>query len=287
VVVEISLFCPFYEDKLWDVSPLKAENNVNGIGEVKRTEVYTLKNGSILAAQDAMVRKIVTDLKDLDNVYYEICNEPYFGGVTIEWRDHIADTIAKTEATFPFHHLIARNVANGSTTVENPNPAISIFNFHYSRLPESVAMNFHLNKVIGFNETGFDGPADSTYRIQAWDFILAGGALFNHLDYSFTTRHPKGTFVPPPSTPGGGSPALRSQLNILKEFVESLLSSVGQILPSSSGVSGGQRGPGGKGSGLCHLPSRQTRLLAQKQWWSGGAATLHGKFRSTKDKSGS
>ena len=62
MVVEISLFCPFYEDKLWDVSPLKAENNVNGIGEVKRTEVYTLKNGSILAAQDAMVRKIVTDL---------------------------------------------------------------------------------------------------------------------------------------------------------------------------------------------------------------------------------
>ena len=82
-------------------------------------------------------------------------------------------------------------------------------------------MNFDLNKVIGFNETGFDGSADSTYRIQAWDFILAGGAVFNNLDYSFTTKHPKGTFVPPPSTPGGGSPALRSQLKILKEFVES------------------------------------------------------------------
>jgi len=41
------------------------------------------------------------------------------------------------------------------------------------------------------------------------------------LDYSFTTKHPKGTFVPPSSTPGGGSPALRGQLKILKEFVES------------------------------------------------------------------
>jgi hypothetical protein len=242
VVVEISLFCPFYEDKMWDMSPLKAENNINGIGEVKRTEVYTLKNEKILAAQEAMVRKIVTDLKDFDNVYYEICNEPYFGGVTIEWQDHIADTIVKTEATFPFKHLIARNIANGSTKVENPHPAISIFNFHYSRPPESVAMNFDLNKVIGFNETGFDGSADSTYRMQAWDFILAGGALFNHLDYSFTTKHPKGTFVPPPSTPGGGSPVLRSQLRILKEFVESF--DFIKMKPDSSIFKGGVSGGG-------------------------------------------
>jgi hypothetical protein len=220
VVVEISLFCPFYEDRLWDASPLKAVNNVNGIGGLSRTEVYTLKDSAILAVQDAMVRKVVTELKGLDNVYYEICNEPYYGGVTVEWQDHIADTIVKAEKAFPLKHLLARNIANGSTKVESPHPAISILNFHYSRPPESVPMNFYLNKVIGFNETGFDGPADSAYRIQGWDFILAGGALFNHLDYSFTAHHPRGTFELPASTPGGGSPALRSQLRILKEFMD-------------------------------------------------------------------
>ena len=93
VVVEISLFCPFYEDELWDISPLKAKNNINRVGEVSRTEVYTLKSRGLLAVQEAMVRKIVTELKDFDNVYYEICNEPYGSdGVTLEWQDHITPT---------------------------------------------------------------------------------------------------------------------------------------------------------------------------------------------------
>jgi hypothetical protein len=180
-----------------------------------------LKHRGLVAVQEAMVRKIVSELNEFDNVYYEICNEPYYGGVTLEWQNHIASTIETAEATLPRKHLLARNVANGSTKVENLYPAISILNFHYSRPPDSVGMNFHLNRIIGFNETGFDGVADSTYRIQAWDFILAGGALYNNLDYSFTAKHPRGTFAAPASTPGGGSAALRTQLKILKEFMES------------------------------------------------------------------
>jgi hypothetical protein len=38
-------------------------------------------------------------------------------------------------------------------------------------------MNYGLNRAIGLNETGFDGPADAAYRIQGWDFLTAGGAL--------------------------------------------------------------------------------------------------------------
>ena len=58
------------------------------------------------------------------------------------------------------------------------------------------------------------------YRTEAWDFILAGGALFSHLDYSFTPGHPDGTLRDYRS-PGGGSPELRKQLSILKEFIHS------------------------------------------------------------------
>ena len=32
------------------------------------------------------MRKVVDELKDFDNLYYEIANEPYFGGVTMEWQ---------------------------------------------------------------------------------------------------------------------------------------------------------------------------------------------------------
>jgi len=219
VIVELSLFCPFYNEDLWNVSPWNARNNINGIGDLPRTETMTLKNGRLLAVQEAMVTKIVSELKEFDNVYYEICNEPYFGGVALDWQHHIAETIVKAESSFEGKHLIAQNIANGSTRIEKPHPAVSIFNFHYSRPPDSVRLNWELNRPVGLNETGFDGHADSTYRVQAWDFILAGGAVFNNLDYSFTVEHPSGTHVPDVRTPGGGSPALRRQLKVLKDFI--------------------------------------------------------------------
>jgi hypothetical protein len=99
---------------------------------------------------------------------------------------------------------------------------VSIFNFHYSRPPESVAMNYALDRAIGMNETGFDGSADATYRTQGWDFIMAGGALYNNLDYSFAIGHERGDFHYDDKTPGGGSVDLRRQLGVLIEFLKRL-----------------------------------------------------------------
>ena len=50
-------------------------------------------------------------------------------------------------------------------------------------------MNYGLGKVIGDDETGFRGVIDRPYRIEAWDFLIAGGALYDNLDYSFTVDH--------------------------------------------------------------------------------------------------
>src|SRR5437762_2660300 len=74
IVVELSLFCPLYNDKLWDNNPMKADNNVNGVGKGGRLDVYNLKDRELTKLQEALVRKIVGELKDCDNVYYEICN---------------------------------------------------------------------------------------------------------------------------------------------------------------------------------------------------------------------
>ena len=63
-------------------------------------------------------------------------------------------------------------------------------------------MNFGLNKAIGDDETGFRGIHDRPYRIEAWDFLVAGGAIFDHLDYSFTTDHEDGTAKIVDPTPG-------------------------------------------------------------------------------------
>lgn len=222
VIVEMNLFCPFYEDSMWRLSPMNAANNVNSVGSVSRTNVYTLdRHGGLLAVQEAMVRKIVTELRDFDNLYYEICNEPYFGGVTLAWQHHIAEVIAETERGLGVRHLISQNVANDKAKVTDPHPAISIFNFHYASPPETVAMNYALNKVIGDNETGFKGTNDLHYRREGWQFLLAGGALYNNLDYSFVAGFENGTFVYPAKAPGGGNPEFRRQMKVLKEFINS------------------------------------------------------------------
>jgi len=221
VVVEVNLFCPFYEDSMWVLSPLHPNNNVNGVGlGLARTNVYTLdRHGGTLALQVRLVRKIVEELRDFDNLYYEICNEPYFGGVTVEWQHYIADQIMDAQRTHPHPKLIARNVANGQARVTDPSTNISIYNFHYATPPATVALNWGLNRVIGDNETGFNGTNDAPYRMEAWDFIIAGGALFNHLDYSFVAGHEDGSFVYPAKQPGGGNPGFRRQMGILRDFI--------------------------------------------------------------------
>jgi hypothetical protein len=220
IIVEVNLFCPFYGDAQWNLSPFNAKNNVNGLGDVGRLDVFTLdKHGGLLEIQERFVRKIVGELKDFDNIYFEICNEPYATKIPMDWQERIADVIVEAEKDRPAKHLISLNVSNGSQKVEKPHPAVSIFNFHYAAPPDAVALNFGLNKVIGDNETGFRGVGDDPYRMEAWDFIVAGGGLYNNLDYSFTVGIEDGTFAYPNTQPGGGTAALRRQLRILRDFI--------------------------------------------------------------------
>lgn len=229
IIIEVNLFCPFYEDKktqqsnMWPLSPFHARNNSNGLGSVASHDVYTLdKHGGLLGAQERFVRRIVEELKDDDNVYYEICNEPYFAGVTLEWQHHIAEVIEEAQKSHVAKKLISQNVANKTAKITRPHGAISIFNFHYTYPPVAVAENFALDKVIGENETGFRGTADEVYRNEAWDFLLAGGGLFNNLDYSFTAGHEDGGFKYPASQPGGGGAEFHRQLAVLVKFMNGL-----------------------------------------------------------------
>ena len=220
IVVEYVLFCPLYDENLWNVNPMNGRNNVNGAGQIPRGEVFTLKHPELLRRQLAFVRKAVTELNTFDNVYFEICNEPYFGGVALDWQRRIADEIVAVEQELPNRHLIAQNIANGKAEIENPHPAVSIFNFHYAWPPDTVSLNASIGKPIAFDETGFQGTGDRIYRRQAWEFLMAGGAGFSNLDYSYTVEHEDGAMRVTDPTPGGGGPALRKQLGILKRFME-------------------------------------------------------------------
>jgi len=219
IVVELVLFCTVYDERLWQVNPMNSDNVLGELEDAERLEIFTLKHPRLTAFQEALVRKIVEELAEYDNLYYEICNEPYFGGVTRQWTQRIAQAIVAAEAARPAKHLIAENIANGREKVVSPLPQVSIFNFHYASPPDTVALNEALNRVIADDETGFQGTGDFWYRREGWEFLLAGGAIYSNLDYSFTCRRPDGTHVVKTS-PGGGGPGLRRQLAILKKFIE-------------------------------------------------------------------
>jgi hypothetical protein len=219
IVVEVNLFCPLYDEELWQANPLNERNNINGVGTCTRNEVYTLAHEDVTSAQKAVARKIVTALQEFDNIYFEVCNEPWCGGVTTAWQNEIISTIVNTEASLTNHHLISLNCSKLKIT--EPNPAVSIFNFHYAAPADVMALNYTLGKALGDNETGFRGKENFAYRTEAWDCILSGGALFSSLDYSFTASHPDGSLLDYQS-PGGGNAVFRRQLGILKDFIHEL-----------------------------------------------------------------
>ncbi len=255
VVVELGLFCPNYDENLWKANPMFVGNNINGIGDVPFKEPYALKHQNLTDVQDAFVRKITSELKDADNIYYEICNEPYFGGVTLEWQAHIAGTLVDAEKDFPHKHLIAQNIANGSKKITDPNPVVSVFNFHYAKPPDAVAQNYALNKPIAFDESGFRGSTDRPYRTEAWDFIIAGGAVYDNLDYSFSAKSPQGTAEV--SAPGCGGPAVRNQFKILKTFLETF--NFLKMSPDSKSIKGGV--PSGSKARVLSEPGKQYAIF--------------------------
>ncbi len=225
IIVELTFFCFMYADEMWEVSPMSAKANVNGIGDFPdRHRAFSLDNGPLLELQERLVRKIAVELNDFDNIYYEIMNEPYClmdGTAFLPWQNRMIDVLVEAERDLPKQHLIAQNVQNRTMMVSALHPSVSIVNFHYAD-PEAVLCNYHLGRVIGDDETGFKGQTCHPYRLEAWRFMMSGGGVFNHLDYSFSVATPDGTGLVEAESPSFGGPELRRQMAVLKRFMDDL-----------------------------------------------------------------
>jgi len=244
IVVEISLFSSHYDEMMWKISPFHPSNNVNNTDAIDWKKLHTLENGNILAFQEAYVKKLMLEARDFDNVIFEIQNEPWSDRPTltsvvnpylrppgrdtypnsidiaddlsVAWQSRVVEWLAweaMTGSSPP--HMIAWNYSNFFAPVGKYRA--DIINFHYA-YPEAVTLNYGLDRAIAYDETGFLGRDDDAYRRQAWNFMLAGGSIFDALDYSFSPGHEDGQDLEP-NGPGGGSPAFRHQLRILREFL--------------------------------------------------------------------
>ncbi len=217
IMVEFTLFGNQYSDGIYSYSPLYPDNNIQGIG-IKEEDGFihfqSLQDSTLVERQDAMVVKIVNELNDFDNLYYEISNEPYNevkdSSLVDQWHIHMVNLIRKTEKTLPKKHLIAANQA----IVDNPN--VDIANYHYVHLLNSPSFDslLRLNKVISMDETMgslIDMDANDV-RVEAWDFILHGGGAYNNLSWEYTPEKPQGT---------PGSDTIRQYLMHLQKFISS------------------------------------------------------------------
>ena len=243
IIVEVTLFSSIYRDKHWDISPQNPSNNINITHAVSRLDAQTLNNGTLLDYQVSFVRKMVNELNEFDNFFFELQNEPwsdhqvpvynlvnkedlnpgdwtykadFADEESMAWQEKLASVIVEEETNLAKKHLIAQNYTNFKAPIPFVKDNISIINFHYA-WPEAAEWNYHYNKVIGFDESGFAGSGDQVYRRQAWQFMLSGGGLFNNLDYSFFVGHEDGHGEN--QAPGGGSDTLRQQLKILSDFL--------------------------------------------------------------------
>lgn len=251
VVVELVFTSATYTELGWSWNPFNPSNNVNGIQFTDWRQINTKKNGKILKYQERLVKKLVIELNEFDNLYYEIQNEPWAdtpdsvgvlldnitpddmktrGGIwenrvdlaqkaALDWHKHIAKLVKKTEETLPKKHLLAQNYSNHGWPLPEVDKNIDVINFHYNR-PESVTWNWGWDRPIGYDESGFVGQKADDYRKLVWRFMLSGGAVFNGLDYSFYPGKEDGTGKN--SAPGVCDPEFRVQLGFLKSILDRL-----------------------------------------------------------------
>ena len=218
IVVEVVMFSQMYAESQWGVSPLNISNNVNGVGNIPWDRFLTTWDAGLLARQEAMVVKIITELHAFDNVYYEVCNEPTTidgSGGSHDWHVRIVQKIYDTESALGTRHLIAVNYPD-DPIIEDWR--VAIVNGHYTWGDgwtggiEMLDSYYDKNKVLALDETL--GPlydaSVSNVRVEAWEMLIGGGAVYDCLSWEFTTGNPGGT---------AANNEILDQLKVLKNYL--------------------------------------------------------------------
>lgn len=76
IVIEVVLLSNTYQKEIWELNPLHAANNINGLPEIEWTDYNTLLHPEVFEWQAAHCQKIVEELNGYANIFLEVCNEP-------------------------------------------------------------------------------------------------------------------------------------------------------------------------------------------------------------------
>jgi len=210
IVVEICFFNSEYEDT-WPLSPLYAENNLQGVGKCGWREAQTLKDAELVRRQDEYVRKITQEVNAFPNLILEICDEPGHIGTGFDlagpWVSHLVDVVTDCERKLPKQHLLGQEVDGplGGPVDFSTDRRVSVVVSQYIWGDDKGEMGgmkgldfkYQVNKPIEMNETNYypiwyRGDRVASSRVEAWEFIVGGGAGFNHLNGLYTAANPAG-----------------------------------------------------------------------------------------------
>ena len=233
VVVEICFFNAQYSDT-WPISPLYYENNVQGVGKCDFQDAQTLRHPDLVQRESDYVRKITQEVNAYDNIVLEICDEaPDIGNPptplaeAAQWVKHLVGVAKDAEARLPKKHVIAQQmegpIGGPFDFVGYPDVSIIVTQYVWEAGFQMGGMRaldylYGRNKPIEFNETAYypfwyKGDKVGASRAEAWEFMVGGGASFNHLNGVFTVENPSG------KTPDNIQ--ILGALQNLKEFIHS------------------------------------------------------------------
>jgi hypothetical protein len=235
IAVEICFFNCQYED-CWPISPLFHRNNVQGTGTCDSNGAQTLEADPELARrEEAYVRRIVEEVNRFDNVILEVCDEPILNGTPPaaagRWISRVVDAIRETEAALPKRHLIAQQIegALGGPCDFSADPRVPVIVTQYvwsadgDQLGGMQALHTEYihGKPLELNETAYypiwyRGDPVAASRAEAWEFIVGGGAAYNHLNGIYTVVNPGGA-----SPVTGENDRVRRALQSLMAFMNS------------------------------------------------------------------
>jgi hypothetical protein len=119
IYVSVMLFNAFefqYDVNSVDGNPFETPNNVNGIncGGICPIDFSMAPSAGSWAIEQAYIRKVIDTVDDLDNVLYEVGNEPP-SPISDTWQTQVIGYVKSYEATKPKQHPVGMNPGTGST----------------------------------------------------------------------------------------------------------------------------------------------------------------------------
>ncbi len=215
IVVKVTLFAPPArgEEIQWTLSPFHPANNINRIA-VGSLDVYTMdRHAGLLEIQEALVRRMVKELRGFDGVIYEICYRPN-GRAGAGWEEHMTTVLIDEQKRTGDTSLVAWDLGSGSS--RQVDRRVSVLD-HTLADPRVVTQRTAERRPIGNSSIGVEFLTEAVVRMKAWDFVFAGGGLYVQTDDSIRPSDPLGVKRPRASVSPG--PAERRHLRTLIEFM--------------------------------------------------------------------